>query len=121
MRNLAVANEHTGDYDAALYASSDRVSRDRYLIRIGQNCERSYCPYGIISGTRISKRTRPLRGKVVELAGGIKGRLIDGSVNLKNSTIAWNQGRYRYVISIYARKPADMLKIANSALSCDGQ
>jgi hypothetical protein len=106
-------------YDAALYTEIGSVSRTRYVIRIGQNCERSYCPYGTVSGTRISGlRGRP-RGKVVELAGGVKGYITDGSKTLKDSVITWEQGQYRYAIAIYAAEPAVMIKIADSALSCD--
>jgi hypothetical protein len=108
-------------YDAALYAKIGWVSPTSYVIRIGQNCERSYCPYGTVSGTKLSKRTLRHRGNIVELAGGITGRLTDGSKTLKNSIITWDQGQYRYAIAIYAAAPEAMIKVANSALSCDSQ
>jgi hypothetical protein len=107
--------------DAALYAQIGWVSRTSYVISIGQNCERSYCPYGTVSGKKLSKRTHLPRGKVVELAAGIKGHLTDGSKTLKNSIITWDQGQYRYAIAIYAAAPEAMIKVANSALSCDNQ
>jgi hypothetical protein len=110
-----------GEYDAALYAEVGSVSSTRYVIRIGQNCERSYCPYGTVSGTKISKRTLRAHGRAIELAGGAIGYLTDGSKTLKDSVITWDQGRYRYAIAIYAAEPEAMVKIANSALSCDSQ
>jgi hypothetical protein len=108
-------------YDAALYAEVVEVSRTRYVVRIGQHCERSYCPYGIVSGMKISRRTPRPSGRIVELNGGISARIIDGSKTLKNSTIAWQQGQYRYEVSIYAAEPDGLIKVANSALSCDAQ
>ncbi len=108
-------------YDAALYTKIGSVSRTRYVIHIGQNCERSYCPYGTVSGTKLSKRTLRPQGKVVELAGGVTGHLTDGSKTLKDSIITWNQGQYRYAIAIYAAPPEAMIKVANSALSCDNR
>ena len=105
--------------DAALYARVGGVSRTRYVIRIGQNCERSYCRYGIVSGTKIFKQTGRPRGSVVELSGGITGYVTDGSKILKNSIITWDEGQYRYAIAIYAAEPAAIIKVANSALSCD--
>lgn len=109
------------DYDAALYARVGSVSRNHYLVRIGQNCERSYCPYGTVSGTRLSSSKRRPRGRHVELSGGITGYLADGSRRLKDSTISWDRGKYRYSISVYAKEPEAMIRIANSALSCDSQ
>jgi len=109
------------EYDAALYAQVRTVSPRRYLVRIGQNCERGYCPYGTVSGTKISKRTGRPRGIVVELAGGVTGHLTDGSKRLQNSIITWDQGQYRYEIAIYAAEPTAMIKVANSALSCDNR
>jgi hypothetical protein len=108
-------------YDAALYAEVASVNRTRYVVRIGQHCERGYCPYGVVSGMKISGRRPRPHGSVVELTGGINARIIDGSKRLKNSKITWEQGRYRYEISIYAAEPAVLIKIANSALSCDDQ
>jgi hypothetical protein len=108
-------------YDVALYAEVSSTSSTRYLVRIGQNCERGYCPYGTVSGTKITRRTGRPRGNVVELANGVTGRLTDGSKTLKNSVITWDQGQYRYEIAIYAAEPAAMIKVANSALSCDNQ
>jgi hypothetical protein len=105
--------------EEALYAEVVGVSRTRYAVRIGQYCERSYCPYGRVSGTKISGRTLHPRGRVVELTGGITAYLIDGTKTLKDSKITWEQGQYRYEISIYAAKPAILIKVANSALSCD--
>jgi hypothetical protein len=104
--------------DAALYARIGRISPTRYLIHIGQNCERSYCPYGTVSGTKLFKRRLCPRGKVVEFIGGVTGYLTDGSKILKNSVITWDQGWYRYAIAIYAAEPEVMTKVANSALSC---
>ncbi|HUQ32405.1 MAG TPA: hypothetical protein VM095_09805 [Pyrinomonadaceae bacterium] len=103
---------------AALYAEITGVSRTRYAVRIGQYCERSYCPYGRVSGTRISGRTRRPRGRVVELTNGVAAYLIDGSKKLKDSIITWEQGQYRYEIALYAAEPAVLIEAANSALSC---
>ena len=110
-----------GAYDEALYAQVGWVSRTRYLVRIGQNCERSYCPYGTVSGAKISRRTPRLRGEVVELVGGVRGYLTDGSAKLKDSIVMWDEGQYRYAIAIYAAEPAAIVKVANSALSCDNK
>ncbi|MDT4969514.1 MAG: hypothetical protein QOJ64_4251 [Acidobacteriota bacterium] len=110
-----------GDYDAALYARVGSVSRDHYLVRIGQNCERSYCPYGRVSGTKLSNSKMRPHGRAVELSGAITGYLTDGSRKLKDSTITWDQGAYRYSISVYAKEPEAMIRIANSALTCNGQ
>jgi len=107
--------------EAALYAEVSGVSRTRYAVRIGQYCERSYCPYGRVSGTKLNRRTLRPRGRVVELTGGVAAYLIDGSKTLKDSTITWDQGQYRYEIAIYAAEPAVLIKAANSALSCDAQ
>lgn len=109
-----------GAYDEALYAKVGRVSRTRYMVRIGQNCERGYCPYGTVSGAKISRRTPRPKGKAVELVGGIKGYLTDGSRKLRNSIVTWDEGQYRYAIAIYAAEPAAIVKVANSALSCAG-
>ena len=38
------------DYDAALYTEIGWASSARYVVKIGQNCERSYCPFGTVSG-----------------------------------------------------------------------
>ena len=108
-------------YDAALYARIGRVSRTRYFVRIGQNCERSYCPYGTVSGTKLSRRAPRPQGNAVELAGGVTGHLTDGSKTSKDSIITWDQGQYRYAIAIYAARPEALIKVANSALSCDNQ
>jgi hypothetical protein len=110
-----------GDYDAALYARVGSVSRDRYLVRIGQNCERSYCPYGRVSGTKLSNSKMRPRGRAVELSGAITGYLTDGSRRSKDSTITWDQGAYRYSISVYAKEPEVLIRIVNSALSCSSQ
>lgn len=107
-----------GAYDAALYAEIDRVSRTRYVVRIGQNCERGYCPYGTVSGTKISSKAGRPNGNVVELAGGLTGYVTDGSKTLKNSILTWDQGQYRYAVTIYAAEQAAIIKVANSALSC---
>jgi hypothetical protein len=107
-----------GTYDEALYAEVGRVSRTRYTVRIGQNCERSYCPYGTVSGAKIPRRTPRPRGKAVELVGGVTGYVTDGSENLKDSIVTWDEGQYRYAIAIYAAEPAAIIKVANSALSC---
>jgi hypothetical protein len=58
------------------------------------------------------------RGEAVELVGGIRGYLTDGSENLRDSIVTWDEGQYRYVIAIYAAEPAAIIKVANSALSC---
>lgn len=110
-----------GEYDEALYTQVGLISRTRYLVRIGQNCERSYCPYGSVSGTEISKRAPRPRGKSVGLAGGVRGYLFDGSKQLRNSIVTWDEGQYRYAIALYAAEPADLIKVANSALSCARQ
>ncbi|HEX8843718.1 MAG TPA: hypothetical protein VF791_03690 [Pyrinomonadaceae bacterium] len=108
-----------GDYDAVLYTEVEWVGRTRYVVRIGQQCERSYCPYGTVSGAvRSGRESRP-RGKAVELVGGIMGYITDGSKSLKDSTITWDQGEYRYTITIYAAEPAALIRVANSALECD--
>jgi hypothetical protein len=60
-------------------------------------------------------------GRAVELSGAITGYLTDGSRKLKDSTITWDQGAYRYSISVYAKEPEAMIRIANSALTCNGQ
>lgn len=109
------------EYDAALYAEVVWVSRTRYVVRIGQNCERSYCPYGTVSGMMISRRTERPLGKAVELADGSTGYITDGSKTLKDSVITWDQGQYRYTIAIYAAEPSVLIKIANSALSFDNR
>ena len=83
--------------------------------------ERSYCPYGTVSGAKIQERTGHPAGKAVELAGGVTGYLADGSKTSKNSTITWDEGAYRYSIAIYAAEPAAIIKVANSALSCDNR
>src|SRR4051794_10507056 len=57
-----------GEYDAALYADVGWIGSTRYVVRIGQHCERSYCPYGTVSGTKITEQASHPRGKVVELA-----------------------------------------------------
>jgi hypothetical protein len=110
-----------GAYDEALYAEVGWVSRTRYMVRIGQNCERSYCPYGTVSGAKISKRTPRPRGQAVELIGGVRGYLTDGSENLRDSIVTWDEGQYRYAVAIYAAEPAAIIKVANSALSCVNQ
>jgi hypothetical protein len=107
--------------DEALYAEVIGVSPTRYAVRIGQYCERSYCPYGRVSGTKINRRTLRPRGRAVELTGGVAAYLIDGSKTLKDSTVTWAQGQYRYEIAIYAAEPAVLIKAANSALSCDSR
>ena len=108
-------------YDAALYAEASSVSRTRYVVRVGQQCERSYCPYAIVSGMKIFRRTIRPRGNAVELAGGVTGYITDGSKTLKNSIITWDEGQYRYEIAIYAAEPASLIKVVNSALSCDNR
>ena len=107
------------EYDAALYAEVGWIGRTRYMVRIGQHCERSYCPYGTVSGIKITEQTSRPRGKVIELSGGVTGYLTDGSKATKNSTITWDEGQYRYSIAIYAAEPSAIIKVANSALSCD--
>jgi hypothetical protein len=109
------------EYDAALYAEVGWIGNTRYVVRIGQNCERGYCPYGSVSGTKIAERTSRPGGKVIELAGGVTGYFIDGSKSLKNSTITWDEGQYRYEIMLYAAERAAIVKVVNSALSCDKQ
>lgn len=108
-----------GEYDVALYSKVHAVGPTHYLVRIGQNCERSYCPYGAVSGRKISTRTNRPRGGVVELAGGVRGYFIDGSKRLTDSTITWDEGEYRYTISIYAAEPTALINIANSARACN--
>jgi len=110
-----------GDYDAALYADVGWVGNARYVVRIGQQCERSYCPYGTVSGAKISERAGRPAGKAVELSGGVTGYLADGSKTSKNSTITWDEEQYRYSITIYAAEPSALVKVANSALSCDNR
>jgi hypothetical protein len=107
--------------DAALYAEVVGVSRTRYMVRLGQYCERSYCPYGRVSGMKISGRTLRPRGRFVELTSGVAAYLRDGSKTLKDSTITWEQGQYRYEIALYAAKPAVLIEAANSALSCENR
>jgi hypothetical protein len=77
--------------------------------------------YGSVSGMKISDQTSRPRGKVVELAGGVTGYLADGSKTSKNSTITWDEGQYRYSIAIYAAEPEALVKVVNSALSCDNR
>jgi len=108
-----------GEYDAALYTDLGWVGSTRYVVRIGQNCERSYCPYGTVSGAKISGRAGRPSGKVIELAGGVKGYFVDGSKSSKNSIITWDEGQYRYAITLSAADEAAISKVANSALSCD--
>jgi hypothetical protein len=110
-----------GEYDATLYADVSWIGSTRYVVRIGQHCERSYCPYGAVSGMKITEQASRPRGKVVELAGGVKGYLTDGSKALNNSTITWDEGQYRYSIAIYAAEPEALIKVVNSALSCDNR
>jgi hypothetical protein len=109
------------DYDAALYAEVGAISPTRYVVRIGQNCERGYCAYGKVSGTKISRRTGRPNGRSIKLAGGVMGRLIDGSKRLTDSILTWDEGGYRYAISIYASEPTALIRIVNSALTCDNR
>jgi hypothetical protein len=114
---LVVADE----YDAALYAEVGWASPARYVIKIGQNCERSYCPFGTVSGMKVSEQTAQPKGNVVKLSGGITGYLTDGSKRSKDTVITWDEGQYRYAITLYAAEPAAIIKVANSALSCDNR
>lgn len=110
-----------GEYDAALFTDVSWVGTTRYVVRIGQHCERSYCPYGTVMGMKISEQASHPRGKVIELAGTVKGYLTDGSKASNNSTITWDEGQYRYSIAIYAAEPEALIKVVNSALSCDNR
>jgi hypothetical protein len=114
---LVVADE----YDAALYAEVGWASPARYVIKIGQNCERSYCPFGTVSGMKVSEQTVRPKGSVVKLSGGLTGYLTDGSRKSKDSVITWDEGEYRYAITLYAAEPVNIVKVANSALSCNNQ
>lgn len=109
------------DYDAALYTEVGWASRTRYTVKIGQNCERSYCAFGTVSGMKISAQTARPKGSAVNLSGGITGYLTDGSKKSKDSIITWDEGEYRYAITLYAAEPVDIIKVANSALSCESQ
>jgi hypothetical protein len=80
----------------------DDASRTAYDVSIvaGRSCADPSCRLGFMRGMRAPDR--PLVGRAVTLPGGGRAYYVLGSCNgaCAPSTLAWNEGRYRYVLGI---------------------
>jgi hypothetical protein len=71
----------------------------------------------MVSGTLAPGSKRP-NGKPVKLERGITGYFIDAKCDrvCNDSTLTWQQGGYRYTVSIKAADVDTLRKVANSAI-----
>ena len=104
-----------------LYAVIESVSATAYDVEIAFDPEchtSSACHYGEVSGKTIKKGARHARGTAMKLAGGLTGYFVDAGcgASCSDSTLTWDEGSYRYMVTGKAESAKVLVKIANSAI-----
>jgi len=99
------------------------VDQTGYEVVLGAtpDCQGQHvCSYGFLLGTTgpVSDFVSDRKGIAVTLHNGIRGTFYDMlcGAYCGESLIAWNEGRYHYIIGLKAEKKANLILVANSAI-----
>ena len=99
-----------------LNITSTEANKKKIRLNYAKGCYGgTACRLGMITGEKLTRAPRKMRGSEVSLRRGITGYFVDSTcgANCSDATISWDRNGRRYTLGLKASKKETLVKMAN--------